>query len=169
MIKRPRIRMNFRELLFILLTLLWCAVIFAFSAQKADDSTKTSSGVIYLFCRFVVSGFKDLDDAERYAMIASMQFWVRKAAHFVVYLVLGILGLQIFLAADRPQGRRACCLAATGLCIFYAVSDEVHQYFVPGRACQLRDICIDTLGAAVGILLSAAVMKLIDIRRSKKA
>ena len=34
----------------------------------------------------------------------------------------------------------------------YAVSDEIHQIFVPGRSCELRDILIDSAGVLVGIL-----------------
>lgn len=26
------------------------------------------------------------------------------------------------------------------LCIIYATSDEIHQIFTPGRACQIKDI-----------------------------
>lgn len=36
--------------------------------------------------------------------------------------------------------------------ILYAASDELHQYFVPGRACQLRDVVIDGLGVLIGVL-----------------
>ena len=34
------------------------------------------------------------------------------------------------------------------ICFLYAVSDEIHQSFVPGRACRLLDILIDTSGSA---------------------
>ncbi|MBP3443041.1 MAG: VanZ family protein [Clostridia bacterium] len=35
--------------------------------------------------------------------------------------------------------------------LLYAVSDEVHQYFVPERACRVFDIFVDTCGAMTGI------------------
>ncbi len=34
------------------------------------------------------------------------------------------------------------------ICFLYAVSDEIHQYFVPGRACRMLDVIIDTSGSA---------------------
>lgn len=37
--------------------------------------------------------------------------------------------------------------------MMYATSDEIHQYFVPGRACMVEDVFIDTLGIVLGILL----------------
>jgi VanZ family protein len=36
-------------------------------------------------------------------------------------------------------------------CVLYAVSDEVHQLFVPGRGAQVTDVLIDNAGAFVGI------------------
>ncbi len=38
-----------------------------------------------------------------------------------------------------------------GFVILYAVSDEVHQLFVPGRGGQLTDVIIDTAGAGAGL------------------
>lgn len=39
------------------------------------------------------------------------------------------------------------------ICIIYATSDEIHQIFVPGRACQIRDILIDSIGSITGVYL----------------
>lgn len=36
-------------------------------------------------------------------------------------------------------------------CILYAISDEVHQVFVPGRGAQVTDVLIDSFGAFIGI------------------
>ncbi|GAA4069041.1 hypothetical protein GCM10022410_13710 [Amphibacillus indicireducens] len=37
------------------------------------------------------------------------------------------------------------------ICVLFAISDEVHQLFVPGRAGQVMDVVIDTTGAIAGI------------------
>jgi VanZ family protein len=39
------------------------------------------------------------------------------------------------------------------ICFLYAVSDEIHQSFVPGRACRLFDIFIDTSGSVFFCLI----------------
>ncbi|MBO5743146.1 MAG: VanZ family protein [Clostridia bacterium] len=39
------------------------------------------------------------------------------------------------------------------ICFVYAVSDEIHQFFVPGRACRILDVLIDTLGSSFFILV----------------
>jgi len=38
-------------------------------------------------------------------------------------------------------------------CVLYAISDETHQIFVPGRSAQISDVLIDSVGAIVGILM----------------
>ena len=43
----------------------------------------------------------------------------------------------------------------------YAAGDEFHQMFTGGRSPQVRDVCIDSSGAAVGCLIAMAVMVLI--------
>jgi len=39
------------------------------------------------------------------------------------------------------------------LCFAYAVSDEFHQYFVPGRGPRWGDVMLDSFGAALGIII----------------
>ena len=41
---------------------------------------------------------------------------------------------------------------------FYAATDEIHQYFVPGRSARLFDVGIDSLGVMTGILIYIALM-----------
>ena len=45
--------------------------------------------------------------------------------------------------------------------VIYALSDEFHQTFVPGRDGNIVDVLIDSSGALVGILLSSIVYSLI--------
>ena len=44
-------------------------------------------------------------------------------------------------------------LIAFLFCVAYSISDEIHQHFIPGRACRVTDILIDTTGIAVGQLI----------------
>lgn len=68
---------------------------------------------------------------------------VKKGAHFVAYGVLAGL-------AYGALGKRGWAL---GLAVVYAVSDEWHQTFVPGRIGSLTDILIDTVGAVSSLLV----------------
>jgi VanZ family protein len=68
---------------------------------------------------------------------------LRKIAHAAEYAVLGALLL-------RATGRIGLTLA---LGIAYAVSDEIHQTFVPGRAGAPLDVALDAVGVACGVAL----------------
>jgi VanZ family protein len=35
----------------------------------------------------------------------------------------------------------------------YAVFDELHQIFIPGRSCQIKDMLIDSSGVLLAVLL----------------
>ncbi len=53
-------------------------------------------------------------------------------------------------AHGAVQGR--VVLLAVLCASLYGVTDELHQYFVPGRACDPADWLVDTCGAAFGAL-----------------
>lgn len=75
--------------------------------------------------------------------------------HFVEYAVFGVL-MAFALHPTRAGARGA--LLALALCSVYAVSDELHQAFVPGRTPDVADWVVDTIGAAVGIATVVAVL-----------
>ncbi len=71
-----------------------------------------------------------------------------KHEHFVFYAVLGALALRA-LAGGRWQGVTIrTLLGAILIAAAYGVSDEVHQWFVPGRDADPLDAVADTAGAA---------------------
>jgi VanZ family protein len=43
----------------------------------------------------------------------------------------------------------------------YAITDEIHQIFVPDRAFQLSDILVDSTGALIGVIASFIMLKII--------
>jgi hypothetical protein len=50
--------------------------------------------------------------------------------------------------------------------VLYAVSDEIHQTFVPGRAGQLRDVLIDSCGVLAGICIIKVLRRFHALRRA---
>ena len=80
---------------------------------------------------------------------------------FVEYFGLGILML-LALSPKSPaitsqaSGRQVLATRswnAAALSLAYAISDELHQQFVPGRSFQLRDIALDATGIAAAFAL----------------
>ena len=83
---------------------------------------------------------------------------VNVTAHFTEYLVFGVL---LVVAARRTWpawGWGKLALVVIALASLYAVTDEFHQSFVPGRVCDPADWLTDTLGATLGA--GAAVLAL---------
>lgn len=68
---------------------------------------------------------------------------VKKGAHFIAY---GILAWLAYRVLNRPWW-------ALGLAFLYAISDEWHQTFVPGRIGSPTDVIIDTLGALTTLVV----------------
>jgi len=70
-----------------------------------------------------------------------------KMFHAVAY---GVFSYLIYRALANPQPLvRRLHLWAAGLGILYALSDEVHQYFVPGRSSEALDLLADAVGIVV--------------------
>jgi VanZ family protein len=69
-----------------------------------------------------------------------------KLIHCVEYGGLGFLTARAFVGLGFHSPARVGAICAT----LYGVSDELHQYFVPGRSCDVRDVAADAVGAALG-------------------
>lgn len=83
---------------------------------------------------------------------------VRKLAHMTEY---GILCLLACAFVHGYSGNwKVCGISAVAVAALYAATDEIHQLFVPGRAGRFPDVCIDTLGAVIWLLLFTALRKL---------
>lgn len=52
-------------------------------------------------------------------------------------------------------------------CALYACSDELHQYFVPGRSCKFFDVCVDSTGAFFGALFFWGIFHLWERKRQE--
>ena len=111
------------------LTVALMVTIFCLSSQVSSKSSGLSSGVISRIAELF--------------HITLTQHTVRKTAHALEYAALCFLfscsWQSVFLKSQHTLS-------------FYASSDELHQYFVSGRACQPRDVLVDCLGASFGLL-----------------
>jgi len=137
-----------------LFLVLWMILIFTFSSQNAEVSSETSGSVVQKLCEVFYPDFKEAPAEEQTDIISSFQFIARKSAHFSIYTVLGILSALTFISYKGIRFYLRFAISAA-VCLLYAVSDEIHQYFVPGRSCELRDVCIDFSGAVIGVIAVA--------------
>lgn len=103
--------------------------------------------VSYLALIFYLSSLSDPLPA------VTTRFW-DKGLHFVEYGTLGALLLTALRGSGVGPGR-AALLAIAGASL-YGATDELHQWFVPNRSCDVLDWVADTLGGALGAGLAAA-------------
>jgi VanZ family protein len=126
------------------IVILVMAIIFSFSSQIGDQSHQLSSSLTESFIRIIrlilpnfhidADWFKDM---------------TRKAAHVVLYTVLSLFVLNT-LGQYRSHDKWII-FASVGICVLYAITDEIHQLFVQGRGAHVLDVAIDTAGACCGI------------------
>jgi len=84
-------------------------------------------------------------------------------AHFIEYFGFGVLLFWWRLKAQASlQMKHKAFWQVLLLGSFYGVTDEVHQYFVPGRYCSLYDWIADTLGTAAGAFAAIILFKLYE-------
>jgi len=92
------------------------------------------AGVIFFF-----SNIPDLKTGLEY------DFFLRKMAHITEYFILTFLLYRAFSGSFKMNTFRLFIYPAV-FSLLYAISDEIHQYFVVGRSCSSRDVLIDAIG-----------------------
>lgn len=122
----------------------WLVLIFYLSAQPVAKSDGLSKKVT----RVVVETAEKVVPRANFNL-SRMNHLVRKNAHFFSYLILGILMINA-MRRSGVDGPKAFIFSYL-FCVLYAISDEFHQLFVPGRGAQGKDVIIDSAGALLGI------------------
>ena len=134
---------------------IWMAVIFAGSshpnvnivADRTQDDPNVNVVVRKIQGELAKSNF-----------MIEKNFIIKKLAHMAEYVLLGFLLFRALFKGKRNSfaSRYAWLWALMGA-IFYGVSDEVHQMFVPTRTAYIEDIFINALGASIGLLFGIIV------------
>ena len=123
--KNDKTPARFRNFKWLILPLLWSALIFAFSAQS------------------ILPGF-EVDAAD---------FVLKKVAHILIFAGQFWTWFCFFKKNDPDHLSRWWPVMLL-LCLLGAIGDEWHQSFVPGRTATIRDVGFDMLGATLASLWS---------------
>ncbi len=119
-------------------------LIFCLSHQNGEDSTETSgwfTALINFLLPFPVS-----------------ESTVRTLAHFSEFACLGFFVTNLILSYTEKLKP----FLSVPFSFLYAITDEIHQIFVPGRACQAEDMLVDLAGIISGTLVFIALVKVIE-------
>ena len=153
------------RIILIILTVAVMVTIFLLSADNADESNAKSELFSDSLVYRILATF-DLTDEQIEEVINISVLIVRKTAHFAEYAVLGFLLASICVSFYlKPKLTVPVSFLAGAL---YAVSDEIHQYFVPGRSCQLSDMLLDSSGVICGIVFLLIITALYNFIQKKK-
>ena len=127
--------------------------------KKIVSWISVMSVMVLIFC---LSAEPAVESSERSRMFLIFpflsQYTVRKSAHFFIYMILAYLVYRLLTQYKTDItylsiGKNIYYM--TTLIVFlYAITDEIHQYFVPGRACRATDVLIDVLGGVTGLVFS---------------
>jgi VanZ family protein len=79
---------------------------------------------------------------------------IRKAAHVIVYLILGILLFRAFRAGSHERRWWRWASSSLAVVVLYAMTDEFHQLYVPVRTASLVDVGLDTFGGLLAQCVS---------------
>ena len=137
----------------LVLVVAWCIFIFYMSSRVSTDSDSMSLGFAHQVLQLFFPGFGNMSATEQTTLLQSLNYPVRKLAHFSEYAVLGILALNALRQLKKRRAQVPLWLISWMFCVFYAATDEFHQLFVPGRSCLFTDVCIDSAGALLGTAL----------------
>ena len=130
--------------------------IFGFSEQQGPDSRALSRGVARKIID-VLPVLKDKPEQEKYILVLKSQAVIRKTGHITEYAILGMT-LTAFLCTFKIK-KRNITYTVIILGMIYAITDEIHQIFTPDRTPLVKDVIIDTIGVAIGVMIIMVIAK----------
>ena len=150
------------RILFLLLLCSTFFVIFGFSSQDGTESSSLSRKVTTKFVN-IFPYTKNLSTETKENLIEHGEIIVRKLAHFSIYTLVGIFIMAFMFTFNAKLKVQFGVSLLVGL--IYAITDEYHQSLVPGRGPSAMDVCIDTAGVFMGIII---VLGIVSIYRAFK-
>ncbi len=143
---------------FLCLTLAVMVLIFVLSHQSGGTSAKVSNTIADAV------GVKPTEDVTASNVPVLAGFSLRKLAHIGLFMALAMSAALFYMSLTKrlTWGRRVLLVSLAALVtgVLYAVSDEVHQYFIPYRFFSAKDILIDSFGVVLGIPAAIGVWHL---------
>lgn len=158
-------KLNILRAILICLLLSTFFIIFGFSSQDGETSGGISRQVTEIILE-KSNKYNNLTEEQKDKVSQHTEKIIRKIAHFSIYTSVGLLLMGLLSTYKIKNKWRIIITSIIG--IFYAISDEVHQSFSPGRTPKVTDVYIDTLGVLLGILLVLLVKELYNKYKNKQ-
>ncbi len=144
----------------VVIAVLWMCLIFQLSGMNAANSGTRSKQFIHHFIEDAIDftngqGYTDYYPEQSHIERVSefLNIPLRKLCHASVYFVLCIVVFKIAVILFDHNRYFLSLIITLGFCVLYAVFDEFHQTFVPGRCGDVADVIIDGFGALAGAIV----------------
>ena len=145
----------------IMLIIIWMIVVFLFSNQQGTESSNTSRKVTEIVTYIASKGNVEVNANH----IESLETIIRKLAHFTIYTIGGFLIMNYANTTSKNDKEKILYSIAFG--VGYAITDELHQFFTPGRSARAFDVGIDSFGVITGVLIFLIIRKIIAARKTQ--
>ena len=123
-----------KRIIFTILIIVNCLVIFKFSSQNADTSSQTSGVVVNKIVDKISNANKNINKEK---LTDDVTFVVRKCAHLSIYTLLGIWLMNLANTFNLLSTRNKIVFCII-FGMMYAASDELHQKFVDEEVQKLE-------------------------------
>ena len=159
-------KINLQNIITSILVLVWMTTVFIFSSQDGTQTLNTSGAFIHAVESTVKNeGAHVESNTNSNNNTDEIQLFVRKNAHYFLYLTGGIILSAFFYAQNKANRRYTLYTIVTG--IVYSMTDEFHQKFVQGRTSSIKDVGIDSLGVITGVVIFILIIYVLRRRKLK--
>lgn len=104
---------------------------------------------------------------EKEARIKNLDPKIRMFAHILEFAMFTFFAAIFATTFDMKSLVRFSIVFV--LCGIYALSDEIHQHFVPGRVCDIKDVALDVTGVLISAVTVCLFYELYRRKAAKKA
>ena len=126
-------------------------IIFYLSAQNGEESSDLSGSFVATILQ--------------YLNITVDENVLRTFAHMLEFMGLSVL---LFNATYATWEKKITPIIAFTGTVLYAITDEIHQIFVPERAFQVSDILVDSTGALIGVTASFVILNFLLYTKKRR-
>ncbi len=138
--------------IFIALLAGWMTFIFLMSAAPGMQSEDASGRLTVFVQKAFFKRWESLPEAEFHNMLGKLHYFLRKLSHFAEYAMLGVLLSLVLMTFELRFRVRFLIGFFAGT--LYAITDEIHQLFVPAREGAAFDVLVDAAGVLAGCIFA---------------
>ena len=136
--------MNRKKIIYRVLLIAMMVIIFILSHQEGTQSSNLSN----TFAHKLNIQSNQWTEPSELKLFLGLN--IQKYAHIFVYFLMGVFSFGAVCERKNIWLRPFIALI---ICYAYAVFDEFHQYFIPGRAAEFTDTLIDAIGLVTAIVI----------------